>query len=50
MRKKVELKFIKLLPLKECDAQTILTVVTGFLCRVKFQLKSLSCLLVMEHP
>ena len=47
VRKKVELKFIKLLPLKECDAQTIFTVVAGFLHRIKFQLKSSSGLLVM---
>ena len=50
VRKKVELKFIKFLPLKECDAQTIFTVVTGFLRRIKFQLKSSSFLLVMGHP
>ena len=41
VRKKVELKFIKLLPLKECDAQTIFTVVTGFFTQNKVSIEKL---------
>ena len=40
---------IKLLPLKECDNRLFLQQLQVFVARMKWQLKNLSSLLVMEH-